>query len=299
MGRTTKSLITILVLAVGAFLVYNYVKNFHQDRVEKAVEKERSQRQAETEDLQQKIVDLEKELVKQSPTPVPQEKIAEVFGEAETAPLPEREEVSCETLERRIEAFFRYIDKQAYMAPFSLEESTYDLFQQTVDDLSENPPLITGEMKDLSSLILNVAHFYRVLGKKRIDIVKTLLEKEPEIIESAMANFFAWFSACHRCEHAVAPCPSLEVLYQYAGFFLNTLAGRSYLLRRDAPIRVLTAYYAVLIIDKANDNLVNPHGIDIRPYINGSLYDMENHRGLVSRKEYMEKLESLKEKYQM
>jgi hypothetical protein len=299
MGKLAKTLIAVLVLGIALYLGYRYMEGGYQKKLNDTLEKEHAERSAETSELHEKIADLEKELAKQTPTPVPEEKSVEVFGEPEPVPSPEREEVSCEALEERIEAFFRYLDKQAYMTAYEGEGGTYDLFKKMVAELSENPPMVTGEMKDLISLIRNVAHFYRVLGINRITIIKTILQNESEILESAMANFYAWFSACDRCEHAAAPCPSLEVMYEYAGFFLNTLAGRSYLLRRAAPIRILTSYYSILILDKANDHVMNPYGIDIRPYINASLYDIANQKGFVYRNQYIEKLLALDKKYKM
>ena len=68
----------------------------------------------------------------------------------------------------------------------------YELFQLTVAQLSANPPMVSGEMKDLSSLIRNMAHFYRTLGKKRIGLFKDIVKNESEIIESLMLVFFAW-----------------------------------------------------------------------------------------------------------
>jgi hypothetical protein len=86
-------------------------------------------------------------------------------------------------------------------------------------------------------------------------------------------------------------------LYEYAGFFLNTLAGKSYLLRRDSKVRILTSYYCVLIVDRANDETLNRHGIDVRPHIDFLFYDIINQRVLVNKKQYLGKLVSLKEKY--
>jgi hypothetical protein len=185
------------------------------------------------------------------------------------------------------------------MEDFQAEKSTPELFRQIVADLSAKRPMVVGEMKDLSSLISNVAHFYRVLGEDRVKLILTISEKEPGLIEDAMANFYEWFSSCGECEQSETPCPSIEVLYQYAGFFLNTLAGRSYLLRRDSKIRTLTTYYSVLILDRANDESLNPHGIDIRPYINLSSYETASLKGLAYQKRYLRKLQALRDKYQM
>ncbi len=93
--------------------------------------------------------------------------------------------------------------------------------------------------------------------------------------------------------------PGLDVMYAYAGFFLNTLAGKSYLLRRDSKIRRLTTYYAVLIIDKANDENLNSSGIDIRPHIDFLINDIQSQIGLIHQKQYLIQLEQLGAKYKL
>jgi hypothetical protein len=92
-------------------------------------------------------------------------------------------------------------------------------------------------------------------------------------------------------------CPSLETLYEYAGFFLNTLAGRNYLMRRNSQQRILTTYYSILILDKANDSTLNRYGIDIRPKIELLIPEINNTKGLIFKKQYSEKLNALKIKY--
>ena len=86
-------------------------------------------------------------------------------------------------------------------------------------------------------------------------------------------------------------------LYEYAGFFLHSLGGRSYLLRRDPTVRIMATYYSVLILDRANEEGLNRHGIDIRPHIDSVAEEIRNARGLVFRKDYLDTLEELKEKY--
>jgi len=89
----------------------------------------------------------------------------------------------------------------------------------------------------------------------------------------------------------------LSSQYEYAGFFLNSLGGRSYLLRRDPGVRILTTYYSVLILDRANEEDLNRHGIDIRPHIDSVAQEIRNSRGLVFQKQYLDRLEALREKY--
>jgi hypothetical protein len=86
-------------------------------------------------------------------------------------------------------------------------------------------------------------------------------------------------------------------LYDYAGYFLNTLGGRSYLLRRESKVRMLVNYYAILIIDRANDEKFNQYGIDVRPYIDYLFYDISNQKGLTYRERYLTRLTILRDKY--
>ena len=91
--------------------------------------------------------------------------------------------------------------------------------------------------------------------------------------------------------------PSPEIMYEYAGYILNTLGGRSYLLRRSPKVRALTTYYCVLALDQANAEELNSKGIDIRPYIKSSLLEVKNQIGLIYQKEYITKLSELNLKY--
>ena len=112
-----------------------------------------------------------------------------------------------------------------------------------------------------------------------------------------MATIFSLFASGDRCETLKKDLPSAEVMYEYASFFLNTLSGKSYLLRRDSKVRILTSYYCVLILDMANDETLNKYGIDIRPYIDSTIQDMNNQKRLVYRRPYLETLAGLKKKY--
>jgi hypothetical protein len=88
-------------------------------------------------------------------------------------------------------------------------------------------------------------------------------------------------------------------MYEYASFFMNTLGGRSYLMRRDSKARLLTTYYSILILDRANDKGMNPNGIDIRPLIASTASDIRNQKGLIYQKAYLAELSRLAEKYPM
>ena len=71
-------------------------------------------------------------------------------------------------------------------------------------------------------------------------------------------------------------------------------------MRRDSRIRLLTTYYCILVVDRANDQQMNPNGIDIRPLIAATARDMRSHTGLVHQKQYLAELERLeRRKYEV
>jgi len=299
MDKSKKIILIVVILGIAGYVAYHQIDTRQQRRLDTALERERNEWWDNIGKLEEKVAELEQELAQERGEVVPQEKLNEVFGQAQAVVAPEVKTIACDELQRQVTAFFSYLDRQDYILSHELEGGTWSLFLEILNELSANPPLVTGEMKDFSSLIRNVAHFYRVLGRERVELITEVIQHESEIIESVMETFFAWLTSGERCQDQIQGLPSLEVLYEYAGFFLNTLAGRSYLLRRNSKIRILTSYYSVLILDKANEETLNPYGIDIRPHIDFSLYDINNQRGLIHQKKYRAALEAMKKEYEI
>ena len=107
-----------------------------------------------------------------------------------TATVP----VDLPDIENRIMAFFSYVDEQPYFQSYNFGAGSYIQYQIAVQNLSSKLPIIAGEMQSLYTMVRNVAHFYRVLGKKRVYVTREILQNEYEIIESVMKTFFQWFT---------------------------------------------------------------------------------------------------------
>ena len=200
-------------------------------------------------------------------------------------------------IERQVTAFFSYLDQQPYVQSYDFAGGSYLQYQIAINNLSAKPPIITGEMQSLYSMVRNMAHIYRVMGKHRVFVTRQVLQNESEIIESVMKTFFQWYTMDSGGRVSLAGRPSPEIMYEYAGYILNTLGGRSYLLRRSPKVRALTTYYCVLALDRANEEELNSKGIDIRPYIKSSLLEVKNQIGLIYQNEYITKLSELNLKY--
>ena len=297
MERFVKVAIVVVIVAIAAYFGYNLFSSWQIERIETARKDERIEWEKRTKGLMEKVTGLEEELASIKGETIPQQKLKEVFGPP-TSALTDEGSPSYEELEQQIKAFFTYLDEQDYVQAYELKGGTYHQFQQTIKKLSTNLPTISGETASLYNLYRNMAHFFRVLGKKRIHLIRDILQNEAEILESVMQTFYLWLTDSSANE-AKSIRPSLNVMYAYSGFFLNTLAGKSYLLRRDSKIRRLTTYYAVLMIDKANDENLNSTGIDIRPHIDFLINDIQSQIGLIHQKQYLIQLEQLGVKYKL
>jgi len=297
MERFVKVAIVIVILGIAAYFSWKLFGSWQKESIETARKDERIAWEKRTKELMEKLTALEEELASIKGETVPQQKLKEVFG-PETDTRPEKGPLSFEELEQQIKAFFTYLDEQNYVQAYELKGGTYQQFQQVLKKLSTNPPNITGETASLYNLYRNMAHFFRVLGKNRVHLIRDILQNEAEILESVMQTFYLWLSYNTGGEVTTGR-PTLNQMYAYSGFFLNTLAGKSYLLRRDSKIRLLTIYYSILILDKANDENLNSNGIDIRPHIEFLTRDLQTQIGVIHQKQYLLQLEKLADKYKL
>ncbi len=279
--------ITVIVLGVIAYFLYSLIMGWHDDSVETARDQERKQWQEQVEALKSRVAELEEQAREPEGPSIPLEKLEEAGI------------MTLEDMEDQIAAFFAYLDEKGYVERHNLTGSTYHQYELSVTELTANPPIVSGEKQNLYNLFYNMSYFYRVLGKERLFLVKDILENESDIIESAMKTFYLWYTFEDIEEGLIKGRPSLETLYGYACFFLDTLGGRSYLLRRGSKIRILTTYYSILILDRANDSKLNPNGIDIRPHITSTRDEIAGYVGLINQKEYLKRLEDLKTKYKI
>jgi len=299
MEKPLKWVILLFVLSLVGFFTYTHLKSWHRENMEAALVKERETWVGKIDELGKEVDNLKGMLSPGKALPDAESDAME-NGSALVLPIPSGQpKLSCEQLKQQMDAFFIYLDQRGYSTAHELEGDSRALFETMVEDLMQNPPVITGEMDDLSTLIRNVTHFYRVLGKKRIGWIIDILKKDSKPLEAIMETFYQWVLTGGQCNEGVLRPPPPEILYRYAGFFLNTLGGRSYLLRRDSRTRVLTSYYSILVLDRANDKVQNTYGIDIRPYIDFSFYDIKSQKMLSHQDRYLSKLKDLKKKYRM
>jgi len=294
--RNYQPVLIVLVLIVIGVAGWNLFTDWQDRQAESTRRQESQEWRQRAEALSKKVAELETELKTVQDEKAPEGKAAEVFGSAATAPASPEKSSDAESTDRQILAFFSYLDGRDYVKAYALDGGTYAQYTAAVAELSASLPKVAGETESLYTTLKNVSHFFRVLGKKRTELAAEILKNEQEILEPAMRVFYQW---------ATGPAgtlqgkPSLPVMYEYASFFLNTLGGRSYLMRRDSKVRLLTTYYCIRVLDRANDNGMNPNGIDIRPLIASTTNDIHSQKGLIYQKSYLAELLRLAGKYPM
>ncbi|HIJ90545.1 MAG: hypothetical protein OEV89_07235 [Desulfobulbaceae bacterium] len=247
------------------------------------------------------------ELTSTTPAPppaTPLDKETQTTKEAPSIPVHSSTEpgitktTTCEQIGEDITSFFSSLDNADYIGTRQLKGGSQKYFSLLINKLLDKPPVVARERETLTSILHNTAHLYRILGKNDVSLIKEILEQESESLESTMALFYRWSELSPKCDTAKAtvrlPLPGL---YEYAGFFLNTLGGQSYLFRRESRVRMLGRYYSILILDRANDASLNRYGIDIRPSVDSLLEEMKTTTSLNKRDIYLARLILLRDKY--
>ena len=277
----------ILLILVAASLAA-YFMLLERKHEEKEVVEERSSAR--------EVVPSENETVPQIALETPVEKEPTLTQEV-TEKRPRVNEDYCSKIENAVQDFFRYLNKENYVQHPETSTDTYDRFKGVITKLSSHPPIPAGEGMDTITMTRNIYHFYRVLDRNDLRLIKEIMRNEADSLEMNLDMFFKWLMLGERCPELEGTRPSLDLLYQYAGFFLNTIGGRAYLFRRPLHIRLLVSYYSLLIIHEVDKRGKNTYGIDIFPEITPLATEMSIYPDFHLQNEYIHQLTELQNYY--
>ena len=297
MNRTLMTVVIVFVLIIAGMLTYVMVNRWHQKEMELGRQQAQNECLEVIHKMEADMASLQAQLAAESNAGTDQEVLPGVFGTPTPVPPSDNQPVDCAKVSTQITAFFNYLDSRPYLEARNPDGDSAAFIRGCVNRLMADPPVNTTELQNMFRLVKNVTHFYRVLGKDRLMLAREILTSEERVIEPAMAVFYSSLVECRQPLPGDDAPLSMERLYDYAGYFLNTLGGRSYLLRRESKLRMLVNYYAILIVDQANDEKFNRYGIDLRPYIDYLFYDISNQKGLAYRERYLTRLAALRDKY--
>ena len=294
-----KTIFLLVLLALAAISVFLFFK-INQKADKKTAISPEQERQL----LQEKLQTLDKDAAApEGETPAAQPETPAIL--AGSAGEPGRQAPGeavatdpCKQAIDTIDAFFTRLDSEEYIAELQLAGGSKAYFTAIINKVLINKPSIARETDDLLAILQNTAHFYRVLGEQDIIMLKKIMANEKGFYEPVMAAFFKVMTNRDECQHINFPIQlSMEDMYTYSAFFLNTLGGQAYLFRREPVLRVLVKYYCVLALDQANMKNANPLGLDIRYPLNSLVEEVTATTGLQNRDGYLNNLLQLQDKY--
>lgn len=212
-------------------------------------------------------------------------------------PSPIVKDSICDQSHDVIHKFLLHLDNQEYINQYTDGEKSEIYFIKLIQKLGDNPPVVSRETDDLFTILKNTAHFFRIIGKDNILALKGILANEKEQFELVLSHFYEMTQNENCLSEKLQLNLSKDVLYDYAGFFLNTMGGRLYLFRRDSVSRLTVSYYSILLIEQANRQGRNVHGLDIRPAVELLIPEIENSGAQLRLKDtYLEKLYELEDR---
>jgi hypothetical protein len=254
--------------------------------------------------MEQGRKEAEKPVAEKAPPPkkqAPQEEAPVVKGpvvmeDAKGLTAPD-EKTYCERIEQEIQDYFKYLNGKGYVRHLSEGLDTHTQFKAIIRKLSAKLPIPAGEGIDSSIMNDNIFLFFRVLDKNDFRLIREILKNEGENLESSLDLFYRWSTLGNRCPDPQGIRPSRDVLYHYAGFFLNAIGGRSYLFRRPMGLRLLSSCYSLLILQEADKQGRNSYGIDVLPFIAPLTREIAMYLGFRLKQTYLKNLEEMEKDY--
>ena len=203
----------------------------------------------------------------------------------------------CAQIESQIHDFFIYLDSKDYVKKIGLKYDSFTLYKKILGEFSANLPIPSGESLSPEIMNKNIFFLFRTIDSVDIYFMKEVLKNEADTMEMNFDLFYKYFMLKDQCPGRENTRPSFQVLYRYAGFFLNTIGGRAYLFRRTSALRLLMTYYSILIIHDADKKGKNNYGIDIFPEIEPLTKEIGIFPDLRFRNEYISRLMEIKNYY--
>ena len=177
------------------------------------------------------------------------------------------DKIYCDLIDEYVADFFAYLNTKKYIERLDLKTNTYACFKKIITKLAARPPVPAGEGFNPTIMVKNIFFFSRALDRKDLRLFKAVAINERDTLEMNLEMFYRWIMLGKLCPNPGQVRLPFDVMYRYAGFFLNTTGGRAYLFRRSVTLRLLLTYYSVLVVHQADRSGKNSYGINIFPYI--------------------------------
>ena len=260
------------------------------------IDEERQAWMERTRELEAMILELQQG--KESRPLLPTQRLSQVFGpNSSLVKGVSPRSMKCQELEESLHAFCQYLDAGETFRSQKTHRDSWALFTSTLDSLERRPPVISGESYNPALIVENSFYFFRLLGREKIDIIREVIKFESDLAEPLMGIMYYWLMAGRSCDKLPSPSSALKFMYNYAGFFLNTLGGHSYLYRQDSKISLLAIYYSILVIHEANMRELNEVGFDLRLFLPNIFQEIQSRNDLLYAEDYLQTLTNLQLQY--
>jgi hypothetical protein len=210
-------------------------------------------------------------------------------------PVPEVD--PCTQLKKDVDNFFEYLNSKSYVRTLLPKTDVKTRFIEILKKLIDSPPVPAENTSDPEHMIRNITHFFRVLEKKDLQLIKAITNNEHETLEVDMKMFHMCLSLKDCCTDHEGLNLSVASLYPYAGFFLNTIGGRACLFRRASNLRLLVSYYSLLVLHEADKKGENRYGLDVFPHIAPVKNEITNYPAFQFKQEYVEQVNRVENYY--
>lgn len=254
--------------------------------------------------MEQGRQEAEKTVVEKTPPALKKEPPAETPVAKGPVAIPEPKDLKplddktyCDRVEQEIQEYFQYLNGKGYIRHLGEGLNTYAQFKAMIRKLSARLPTPAGEGIDSEIINDNIFFFFRVLDKNDFRLIRGILKNEGDTLEPTLDLFYRWLTLGDQCPDPEGVRPSQGVLYHYAGFFLNTIGGRSYLFRRPLGLRLLCSYYSLLILQEADKQGRNSYGIDVLPHIAPLAREIALYPDFRFKQTYLKNLENMEKTY--
>jgi hypothetical protein len=171
----------------------------------------------------------------------------------------------CAAVDRDLNEICRTLDERPYVAERLQSGSTCGLIRQVSESLATHPPTLASELKSHEAMLSNVFHLFRTIGPRKLSLLHEISSEEAANQEAIALALYRWLASRERCATDNGTQIRLDRLYDYAGFVTQTMGGQAYLRRRSPSTEALATFYALVVLDAAVAEDINPQGIDPRP----------------------------------
>ncbi|SPD76184.1 conserved hypothetical protein [uncultured Desulfobacterium sp.] len=282
-------LFLVIIGLAGAGAYYFWQSDNLQEKVQKMISPPLDQPKT-AEDQEKGAYEIKEEETTKQP------EVAAPEGQQIEEPQPQEDPYA--QMEKEMAEYFSYLDGREYIRKLLQKTDSYSRFKKVIRKLAASPPTPSGESMVKGGIARNATHFYRVLGRDDLFLIKEIISKERKSLEFDLKMFYRWATLGDSYPNPENIRPKSDVVYRYAGFLLDTIGGRAYLFRRPVAIRLLVSYYCVLIVHDAEKAGKNTYGIDLLPSIKILKEEIGNYPEFKFTQEYVDQLNIIEDYYE-